>query len=328
MKHPILHWLNRAVGFGLAVFAVYAIWHFPWVQTRHALADASVWPLLLAIVVNLVGLIARGWAWHLLLQPAARHRLVIALEASVIGSALASVSIAVAGEGARARFVHRRDDVPMGLAVASIVWSRVIEGVALVLLLVAVPPFLHLPPATRWLQIGAIVAAGVAAIALALRRRFDLLAHAPGFARPALETMRRIPLGGRRLVGPLLFSLVHWATQWATYHLAFVAIGARPPIAASFAAVVIANLAWVFRFTPGNVGVMQGSIALAVLPFGIPGTTAIVAGVLLQSLQVIPTLLLAATLTGARGFRRMLAEEEIAEEQIADQAVADEPPSA
>ncbi len=315
-KHKKLRWINRLIGLALAVFAVWALWHFPWADTGRAIEHASVWPLLLAIVVNLAGLVARGWAWSLLLKPAAPHRLKIALEATLLGAAVASVSIAVAGEGSRVRFIARRDDVPPKLALAAIVWSRVIEGVALVGVLVVVPPLLHIPGQVRWLSLGAAVVVLIGAALLALRRRFSLSRHLPRFTRKAVETMKRIPLGGRRLTGPLLLSFAHWITQWATYHLAFVATGVSVPIAASFAAVVVANLAWVFRFTPGNIGVMQGSIALAMLPFGVPSGTAVVAGVLLQALQVIPTTALAATLIGVRGLGKLVREEEEAEQEL------------
>lgn len=310
LKGGVLHWLNRLVGLGLAVFAVYAAWHFPWVETRAALRQATYWPLAIAIATNLLGLVARSWAWHLLLKPAAPNRLKIALEASLIGNALANVSIAVAGEGSRAKFIHRRDDVPMGLAVAAIVWSRVLEGVALLLLLLVVPVFLHLPSQLRWIHVGAAVVAAITAIVIALRRHFSLSRYLPGFLRTPLETMKKIPLGGRRLLGPLAFSLAHWITQVATYQLTFLALGVRLSMGAAFVAVVVVNLAWAFRFTPGNVGVMQGSIALSLLPFGVATTTSVLAGILIQALQVLPVIALAAFFTGIRGLGRLASEEE------------------
>ncbi len=317
LKGGVLHWLNRLVGVALAVFAVWAAWRFPWGETRAALEQATYWPLAIAVITNLLGLVARSWAWHLLLKPAAPNRLKIALEASLIGNALASVSIAVAGEGSRAKFISRRDDVPMGLAVAAIVWSRVLEGVALVLLLLLAPPFLHLPPQLRWIHLAGVIVALVALIVLALRQRFSLSRYAPGFLRAPVETMKKIPFGGPRLVGPLVFSLMHWITQVATYQLTFLALGVRLPLAGAFVAVVVANLAWAFRFTPGNVGVMQGSIALALLPFGIATTSSVLAGILLQALQVIPVIALAAFFAGIRGLGRLKSEEE---EESAGQA--------
>lgn len=305
-----LRWIARGIGVAIAAFAVHSAFSFPWTETVRALEGTSVAILALAILANLVAIAARGWSWHLLLKPAAPNRLRIAQEATLIGAAIGNVSVAVAGEGTRARFISRRDGVPAGLAVASIVWSRVVEAIALVAFLLVVPFFLHRTAQITWLQIGAVAAVLVWTGYLALRRRFSLSRFVPGFLHNLLEPMREIPVDRRRLLWPTALALVYWLTQWATYHLALRASGLAIPPGASFAAVVIANVAWVFRFTPGNVGVMQGSIALALLPFGVRAGPAVAAGLVLQALQVVPVVLFAAGLTGIRGLHHLVSIEE------------------
>lgn len=304
-----LHWTLRIVGLAIVAFAVRAAATFPWREVGEALRAASPALIVLALVVNLVSLGARGWSWHLLLRPAAPNRFTIAQEATVVGAAVGSVSVSVAGEGTRARFISRRDGVPLSLALAAIVWSRVVESLGLVLVLVAVPFFLHPSAQIRWLQLGAGLVGLGWLLFLILRRRHGISGNLPGVLRAPLETMGRIPARGGRLLAPTLLALVNWFAQWATYHLAFEASGIPISISASFAAVVIANLAWVFRFTPGNVGVMQGSIALALLPFGVEPGRAVLGGLVLQAIQTIPILALAAALTGVRGLRALMRAE-------------------
>jgi uncharacterized membrane protein YbhN (UPF0104 family) len=75
--------------------------------------------------------------------------------------------------------------------------------------------------------------------------------------------------------------------------------------AVSLAALVMANVAGIFRLTPGNFGVMQGSIILGMGAFEIPAANALAAGLALQAVQVIPILAIGIAIVGARGFRRL-----------------------
>jgi uncharacterized membrane protein YbhN (UPF0104 family) len=111
-------------------------------------------------------------------------------------------------------------------------------------------------------------------------------------------------LAGGALGWPLLLSVVNWLGQWLTYQLVFVASGLPVPPVASFLALVASNAGLLLRLTPGNVGVMQGAIALVLLPFGIPADRAVVAGLVLQAVQVLPVLALALLLTGGHGLGR------------------------
>jgi uncharacterized membrane protein YbhN (UPF0104 family) len=115
----------------------------------------------------------------------------------------------------------------------------------------------------------------------------------------------------RRLVGPTLFALLNWAAQWAVFHLALLAVHAPATPAASFTAVVVANIAGLARLTPGNVGVLQASMAGALLPFGIHADLAVAAGLALQAIQTLPVLLLAILLVGWKGVRKALAVKEV-----------------
>src|ERR1044071_4869600 len=66
-----LWWLLALAGVGLALKF---FTHFPWRITFAALLAANPWLLSVALVVNLSSLAAKGWAWHLILRPAAPHR--------------------------------------------------------------------------------------------------------------------------------------------------------------------------------------------------------------------------------------------------------------
>ena len=120
----------------------------------------------------------------------------------------------------------------------------------------------------------------------------------PGHALP--------PQARRLLEGPVLPTLLgmwNWGTQWATYHLVLEATHLPVSVAASFTALIAANLSGLLRPTPANVGVVQAALVVALLPFGVAPEQAVAAGLALQGLQVLPVLLLGAMVTGWRLLR-------------------------
>lgn len=301
----------RAVVVALILLAIREAMRFPWRDTGSALRQANLWLLLIAVAMNLTALVARGWSWHLLLKPAGSRRWWNVEQATLLGAAIGTVSIAVAGEGTRVRFVVRRDRVDGPLALAALVWSRVVEGLALIPLLAIAPFVLDLPPIFRTLYVSLGITLAVVLTLVLLRRWLPLTRFLPGFARRGISILTRIPGEGTRLGFPLVFGLVHWLAQLVTYHYTFLAVGIAAGWGAAFIALVLSNVAWTVRFTPGNVGLMQGSIAVALLPFGVPAVVAVLAGLVLQAVQALPIVILAAAITGGRHFVELVRQESV-----------------
>jgi glycosyltransferase 2 family protein len=291
-----LAWLLGLIGVG---FALKFFTGFPWRVTFTALLDADPWLLGVACIVNLSTLAAKGWGWHLILKPVAPHSWRVAQEANLVGSAVNDLSVAVAGEAARVHLIAQRGGVPVGAAISSVVWTRLAEALALALFLVMAPSVLELDARLRIVQVGAGLALTVVLL-LAWARGWAWLADqlpAPLASRVAL--LRTMGKGGRLLL-PTLLALYNWGGQWATYHLVLRATHVPVSLAASFTALIAANLSGMFRPTPANVGITQAALVVGLLPFGVPPERAVAAGLALQGLQVIPVLFLGAVVTGWR----------------------------
>jgi uncharacterized membrane protein YbhN (UPF0104 family) len=283
-----------SVGFALKFFT-----GFPWRVTFSALLDADPWLLAIACVVNLSSLVAKGWGWHLILKPIAPHSWRVAQEANLVGAAVNTLSVAVAGEAARVHVMGQRGGVPVAAAVSSVVWTRLAEALALALFLVMAPSVLELDAWLRLTQVGAGLGLTVVLL-LAWARGWAWLADqlpAPLATRVAvLRTMGR----GGRLFLPTLLALYNWSAQWATYHLVLRATHVPVSLAASFTALIAANLSGLLRPTPANIGVTQAALVVGLLPFGVAPERSVAAGLALQGLQVLPVLLLGAIVTGWR----------------------------
>lgn len=141
------------------------------------------------------------------------------------------------------------------------------------------------------------VLAGVAAIvtaALALSRRPALLSaavirvlrlgqavlHRP--RRPAEEvvadTWRRLAAvqpGKRDLAVAFWWALANWVADCACLALAFAAVGAPVPWRGLLLAYGVAQLAALLPFTPGGLGLVEGSLTIALVAYGGSATTTV-----------------------------------------------------
>ncbi len=316
-KASFFRWAIRIVGVAIAAYAVYAVWHFPWTQTGAALAQADWWLLALAAAAHIGSTALRAAEWHVLLEPAATSRWWTALQASLLGAAIATLSLAVAGEGARVKYIGDADGVPAGIAAAGIAWSRFLQLVAGIGMVVLVPVALPLPRRAEQVHVGAaiLLAAGIGAYIFFSRVNHGICL--PDFCRRPVDLMKRIPSEGGRIPLALGLALGHWTLQWAAYHLVFLAAGVHVGLAGAFTAVVVSNVAWLFRFTPANVGVMQGSIALALLPFGVDPARAVVSGIVLQAVQVVPLVAVTGLVVGGHRFTSIFSRRDAPSEQPA-----------
>ena len=299
-------WLRWAVGILGAALALRLAWGFPWRATAAAIVHANGLLLLCALVINLISLVAKGWGWHLLLRAAAPHRWIAAQEANLLGAAVNSLTIAGVGEGARVHFIVDRERIPLGLAVASVLWARIVEGIGLALSVLLAASFLRLPAAIRGLEVALAATLFAALVAAWLGGRARLSTWLPRRVRAALSPLAQVG-SAKRLCIPILFALVNWAAQWTTYHLAIRAMHVPVTFAASFTALLMANAGGVLRLTPANVGVMQASIVIGLVPFGIAPEDAVAASLALQVLQVLPVLAIGAALAARHRTAKALA---------------------
>jgi uncharacterized membrane protein YbhN (UPF0104 family) len=278
---------------------------FPWARTFDALADADWLLLAAACGINIVSLAAKGGTWYILLSRLAPVSLSTAQAATFVGAAVNSISISVSGEAARAQVAGSRDGVSFGAAAASLVATRLVEALGLILFLglafVALPPW----PSARVLGFGLIIAA--AGIMLVYRLVPWDRVHSRALGRWH-ETFIRIAAGHshRGLAAAVVLAASSWLAQWFTYHWSISATHVPITPAVSLAALVMSNIAGILRLTPGNIGVMQGSLVLGLSAFHVPAANALAGGLALQAVEVLPVLAIGMAIVGRRGLRQLV----------------------
>jgi phosphatidylglycerol lysyltransferase len=300
--------VGLAVRFGLT---------FPWASIVDALRTSDWLLLTAAAVANIVSLGVKGAEWYVFLRRLAPVRFASAQFATFVGAAVSCITVSVGGDVARARVVSTRSEVSMGAAVASLILARFVEIMSLLVFLavglIAAPPFRS---------------ASLIGLALGLITGGLFL----GYRRLPWDRIRSRTLGRWRgqlvdmvastnrmgLVAAVVLACLNWALQWASYHWAIAATHTPVHPAVSLSALVAANAAGLLRLTPGNFGVLQGSMILAMEGFGIPPASALAAGLALQAVQVLPELAIGFGLVGIRGMGQLLKRKA----EIPDQAAS------
>jgi uncharacterized membrane protein YbhN (UPF0104 family) len=291
-------WITAALVLIASPFAVRFAATFPWAESFATLAGSDWLLLTAAAAANLASLAAKAGSWQLLLRPFTSSSFGVTQSATFVGAAVNSISVSVSGEAARAQLVASRTGISFGTAVASLVLSRLVEAAGLVVFLALALLLVPLWPGARTAGLGLLVGAVVLAFG------FRLVPWARW--RGSLVTMVG-PANRASLVGAAALTVGNWIIQWFAYHWCIAATHTPTTAALSLGTLVMANVAGIFRLTPGNIGVMQGSLLLGMQAFSIPAANALAAGVALQAVQVIPVLIIGVVLVGAQGFRQLAA---------------------
>jgi hypothetical protein len=298
-------WITVILTLVAGAFAIHFGFSFPWSRTFTLLATSDWLLLTAACLVNIMSLAAKSTAWFLLLRRLGPLRLGTAQAATFVGAAVNSISVSISGEAARAQLAGRRDHIPFGAAAASLVVTRIVEAIGLIIILalaLALSPPWH---GARLVGLALGVTAAAFTLGCTLAPWSRLRSGAP---RRWHETFMNLATKDRRGTAIAVgFASLNWVGQWLTYHWTIAASHIDVTPAASLTALVMANLTGVLRLTPGNIGVMQGSLILGMRPFDIRAPDALAAGLSLQAVQVLPILAIAAGILGVRGIRRLAA---------------------
>ncbi len=137
-----------------------------------------------------------------------------------------------------------------------------------------------------------VAALGVALLALAFasaRRHESPLFRARGRLRQ-LATMVREGLGILRSPLPAATATLYQALAWLSQLLAVFAtlraFGLALPLSAAALILVLVNLAILFPLWPGNVGLLQATVALPLATYGVDYGKGIAFGVGMQAIEV------------------------------------------
>jgi uncharacterized protein (TIRG00374 family) len=299
--------LHGALTLGMVALLVYYARTVHWDAAWRAMRSASPWLLALAALANLATVGAKAVVWWIFLRPVGAPSLGLAMRATAAGAGINNLLIANSGEAARAVLVTRSSEASGTGVVAALALERLFDFIGYVLVLIGAAFLLPLPESVaRWRPEAVAMLGAIVVVLIAL------LSHAPhappptevitgavarmraGFER-FIERLAHI-VTVRRMGAALVLTVVNWATQIASYHLTAIAAHFPISLAGSITAMLLVNVGFLVRATPGNVGVFQLVYAATAQAMGLSSDAAVGVALLLQIVQNVPVTVLGAAL--------------------------------
>jgi uncharacterized protein (TIRG00374 family) len=303
--NPTLKHALRGI-FSIAMLAAVILYGrtIDWSSAWAAIRTAS-WPILLiATLANFITLGAKALTWWIFLRVVGVPSLSLATKATVAGAGLNNILVANSGDAARVVFVKRASGASSAAVLAALALERLFDLIGYIVLMASAAYLLPMPhEVERWRFAALGVLLGIVVLFGVLLRKAPELAVATVYPSTVVGRVRsyldrfmgsvRHILTIQRIMLAMLLSLVNWAAQIATYHLVAVAAHFPISIVGSVTTLITANVGFLVRATPGNVGVFQVVYGVTAEALGLDKAKAVAVALLLQFIQNVPVTLLA-----------------------------------
>jgi hypothetical protein len=319
-------------------------------QMRQALAQARLWPFLLACALQASTFVFRAWRWRLLLGQRGRHvPFWSLLRIAAIGFLLNNFVPRGTGELARSYLLGRNYGTGISTTFATIVLERLFDFLTVLVVLAALLAGFELPFARsgplsgeRFQLVGWLVSAGTLGIVVLLGLLYARAGFVLGVFRRLLRPLpERISgkilgllgtfieglscLGSlRALAGALLHSVLLWGTLFYSFVLVLSAFDLGLPIQATMLLLVLSVFS-MFVPSPGGVGAMHFAVLQGLKLYGVASGPGQAVAILLHASGYVPV-----TITGlvclrleGLGLGQLGTAEEAAEQAVHAAAPAD-----
>jgi uncharacterized membrane protein YbhN (UPF0104 family) len=292
------------IGVGLWFF----VRHMDFEKLGTALSSATVWPLLLAALLNFGCLFGKALCWRIMFTPRYHVPLMRLYRYTIAAFAASAIAPARAGEVLRIWALKKRDGIPAADSSAVAVAEKLLDGMTM-LLLVAPVPWL-VPGLPSWVSGWIALCAGIAVVL------FIAFYIAVGRVRAddGSSALRRFIAGmhvvrsPKRLLGAGAALVFTWLCDLSQVLLVLHALGIHVPLAAGLLILFTLNLTIAVPSTPAQVGALEVGALAALDILHVPGELALAFALLYHALQVVPLIIVGLTLE----LRLVLGREQIA----------------
>ena len=276
--------------------------------TVDAFKDANYWLLPVAIAFLLADLGLRAVRWRLLLKPQDGLSLDNLFGATTVGYLVSNILPFRLGEVARVLAVDRLESTGRVRAASSVAIERGIDVVAMVVLVVALFPFIDEPSWTRGpaLILGAVVVAGFVMLAVMARlnesgRSFwrPLIRVVPRFSERLEHLLDNVLAGFHPLLrwdvlaAVITLTVTIWMSALLSFYMIMQAFNLDQALAAAGLVLGATTLGMVVPSSPGYIGVFHAiAVETLVSVFGVPKERALTYAVAQHAvIVVVPSLL-------------------------------------
>jgi uncharacterized membrane protein YbhN (UPF0104 family) len=281
-----------------------------WAELANAFADAKLWPILVAAVLNFGCLLGKAVCWRIMLAPRYTVKTSRLFRLTVAAFAASVLVPARVGEVFRVWVLKRRDGIPVAESAAVAFAEKLLDGASLLLL---VAPILWLLPGLpSWVGFAILVCSAVAigllvGLYIAAGRVADAGGGRTWFGRfiAGMHVLR----DPKRLVLAFATLVLVWGFDLAMVDLVLYATGIDLPLSAGLLILFTLNLTIMVPSTPAQVGTLElGAIAATQL-LGVPDAPALAFALLYHGIQIIPLVIVGLSLEHRMVLGRLPTEE-------------------
>lgn len=295
-RNPWARGLFVLATLGLAILAVW--WRGPdWNTVYHAF-DFVLWRwVVVGILLNLLSVLARAWAWNLTIRQAMSPPLPSFRQVfSAFGVGLLGNAVLPARAGELARVAVLRRHLPHGAGTSATLLGtvfahRLFDLFPIALLVGYVMTTAKLPHwAVTGIVIVGLVGVGLLAVAvLSARSASRAPTHGERTARRLLAMARQglaVLRAPGAAIAAIVFQTVGWTFQLFAVWAVTKAFSLDVPLPAAALVLLLMNIATVFPLWPGNVGLLQAAVALPLREYGVAYGTGFAFGLVLQAVEM------------------------------------------
>jgi uncharacterized protein (TIRG00374 family) len=262
-----------------------------WVALRQA---NYIW-LVPAVIATILTMAIKAWRWQLLFRPE-YHPAFGSVFTALAGGYLAS-NVLPARLGEIVSIVLLVSDQPVSTArtLSTLIVTRLLDVLTMLVILVALLPFIQLPPdmtkATLVLGVMALLGAGLIVLLSFWKERLLKLAHAilrfvHPLDRPGVyEALGHLidgfaTLRGRMGIALVGISLLSWVGVVTAAWCCAQAARLEAPLTAVIFATMVVALGMLVPSSPGYIGVFHYLVTVALAPFGVLKVVALGYGII------------------------------------------------
>jgi glycosyltransferase 2 family protein len=280
------HGLKIALGFLLSlVFLGLAFYNINFRQMLEIFSRLNPWWIVLVCCLTPWAWFFRALLWKQLIGRRCQPSTWNLFRIITIGYMLNNLLPLKIGEIVRAWLLGKKENLPISLAIGTVVVERILDVMTLLVYFAFMMFFIPFAP---WLKLSGLVVGGIGlgmfAVVLITYRfgeRFTVwlekpFYRLPGNAGPWLHGQLARFLEGLRLIEKpsqllkaFLWCLITWMVWIVICYVTFLAFGLQLPFLAAIFLMVVLNFGLMIPSSPGGLGVYEFMVILSLSPYGV-----------------------------------------------------------
>jgi len=279
---------------------VLAFWKVDFSNLLRDMANARLWPVAAAIVLNFLVVAMKSYKWRMVLSSIKKVRYSSAFLTTLVGFMANNLLPARAGELIRIYVMGKREEVSKTSVLGTLALDRVFDGVGMLALLVSLPFLLPVPDEWRKGTLYFVGLMSIVFIFILVLLKFEndnwvtyitsnekwinTLKTTFAKLRDGLKTLNNIKM----TAGVLIISIAIWVLQAIMVYLCLKSVGLELGMKNAIFILMAINLAIIIPSAPGNFGTFELSAVAALIYLQVDHTKAMSFALIYHFMQFIP----------------------------------------